>query len=337
MGTIWNRDLDLFRHVIEALRDEALRWSSPSDARTTRPPSVRSPTTWWSTDTSPGVVARALRRGHHPRRSGTMLGALAYGLPLLVIPQGADQYSNADQVVAAGAGRQLLRDEVTVPAIRQAVRSLLDDPDYRRAAERIAAEIRVHADGATSDRADRSASRSRVDRVRLTLVQGVSASDRGRSRRRRACAPSSPPCRRRRRSTAARSRRRSAPRSRGTPRPRRCRRRSRSACRRRRRRRRAGSSGTCPSSGAPIASARASPPPEPNSSYVVAVVAREAAHVLDHADDAQEAAPGHVGRPLGDLLGGQGRRGDDHQSVRGSIRASPIWTSPVPGGMSISR
>ena len=25
------------------------------------------------------------------------------------------------------------------------------------------------------------------------------------------------------------------------------------------------------------------------------------------------------------------------RSVRGSIRASPIWTSPVPGGMSMSR
>ncbi len=44
---------------------------------------------------------------------------------------------------AAGAGPRLLRDEATVPAIRQAVRWLLDDPDYRRAAERIQAEIRI--------------------------------------------------------------------------------------------------------------------------------------------------------------------------------------------------
>ena len=38
-----------------------------------------------------------------------------------------------------------------------------------------------------------------------------------------------------------------------------------------------------------------------------AVLAREVGHVLDHADDPHEAAPGHVGRPLGDLLGGAAR------------------------------
>jgi MGT family glycosyltransferase len=73
--------------------------------------------------------------------AGTTLGALAYGLPLLFIPQGADQYANADRVVEAGAGRRLLRDEVTVLAIRESVRALLGDPEYRHAAERIQAEI----------------------------------------------------------------------------------------------------------------------------------------------------------------------------------------------------
>ena len=37
--------------------------------------------------------------------AGTTLGALAFGLPLLVLPQGADQYANAERVVSAGAGR----------------------------------------------------------------------------------------------------------------------------------------------------------------------------------------------------------------------------------------
>jgi len=144
MGTIWNRDLDLFRHVIEAVRDEAValvvtvgRQNDPA-ALGPQPDNV--------------VVHRYVPQAVVLERcdaviahggSGTTLGALAFGLPLLVIPQGADQYSNADWVVAAGAGRQLRRDEVTTPAIRQAVRSLLDEPDYRRAAEGIAAEIRA--------------------------------------------------------------------------------------------------------------------------------------------------------------------------------------------------
>jgi UDP:flavonoid glycosyltransferase YjiC (YdhE family) len=75
--------------------------------------------------------------------SGTTLGALAHGLPLLVLPQGADQYANADAVVAAGAGRRLGRDETTIAAIRDSVRGLLEDPAYRRSARRVQAEIRA--------------------------------------------------------------------------------------------------------------------------------------------------------------------------------------------------
>lgn len=37
-----------------------------------------------------------------------MIGTLAAGLPLLMVPQSADQYSNADRVVASGAGLSLL-------------------------------------------------------------------------------------------------------------------------------------------------------------------------------------------------------------------------------------
>ena len=73
--------------------------------------------------------------------SGTTLGALAFGVPLLVLPQGADQYSNAERIVAAGAGLQLLKDELSVDAVRDSVRTVLDDASYRRSAERIQTEI----------------------------------------------------------------------------------------------------------------------------------------------------------------------------------------------------
>jgi UDP:flavonoid glycosyltransferase YjiC (YdhE family) len=144
MGTIWNSDLDLFRHVIEAVRDEAValvvtvgRQNDPA-ALGPQPDNVevhRYVPQALVLERCDAVVAHG--------GSGTTLGALAFGVPLLVIPQGADQYSNADRVVAAGAGRQLRPDEVTVPAIRQAVRALLDEPGYRRTAERVAAEIRA--------------------------------------------------------------------------------------------------------------------------------------------------------------------------------------------------
>ncbi|HSU08465.1 MAG TPA: glycosyltransferase, partial [Pseudonocardia sp.] len=45
--------------------------------------------------------------------SGTMLGALAAGLPQVCLPRGADQFANAERLHAVGAGIRLLPDDVT--------------------------------------------------------------------------------------------------------------------------------------------------------------------------------------------------------------------------------
>jgi len=73
--------------------------------------------------------------------SGSLLGALAHGLPLLALPHAADQFDNADAAQRAGAGLKLLSDEVSVDAVREAVSDLLAAPSYRDAAQAIAAEI----------------------------------------------------------------------------------------------------------------------------------------------------------------------------------------------------
>src|SRR5207244_9264681 len=62
--------------------------------------------------------------------SGTTLAALAAGLPLLILPQGADQYINADLVVSNGAGVRLVAAEVTSASGRTSVMSLLTQPTY---------------------------------------------------------------------------------------------------------------------------------------------------------------------------------------------------------------
>lgn len=68
--------------------------------------------------------------------SGTFLAALDHGLPQLCLPQAADQFGNARQCAAAGAGICLLPDEVTADAVRAAVTRLLSEPAYSaRAAE----------------------------------------------------------------------------------------------------------------------------------------------------------------------------------------------------------
>lgn len=73
--------------------------------------------------------------------SGTMLGALAHGLPALVLPQGADQLDNARRLAATGAGIALLPGAVTEGAVRARVRKLLSEPGYRAAAGRLRLEV----------------------------------------------------------------------------------------------------------------------------------------------------------------------------------------------------
>jgi UDP:flavonoid glycosyltransferase YjiC (YdhE family) len=73
--------------------------------------------------------------------SGTMLNCLAKAVPHLLLPQGADQFGNAQAVCAAGAGRQILPGDLTAEAITRAARELLADDDVRENARRLSAEI----------------------------------------------------------------------------------------------------------------------------------------------------------------------------------------------------
>jgi UDP:flavonoid glycosyltransferase YjiC (YdhE family) len=73
--------------------------------------------------------------------SGTVLGALANGLPQLLLPQRADQFSNARAVVEAGAGRQLLPGQLTPYAVAAQARALLEDESALLAAGLLAKEI----------------------------------------------------------------------------------------------------------------------------------------------------------------------------------------------------
>ena len=65
--------------------------------------------------------------------SGAVLGALRAGVPMLAIPQGADQFLNAGRVVDTGVGLRLMPDELSAAAVRDAVQALLDDDRYRDA------------------------------------------------------------------------------------------------------------------------------------------------------------------------------------------------------------
>ena len=86
-------------------------------------------------------VLRQVSAVVHHGGSGTMLGALAEGLPQLIIPQGADHFYNGRALTAAGAGRCLGEHEISPAAVAEAVHALLEDEQLRSHALRLRDEI----------------------------------------------------------------------------------------------------------------------------------------------------------------------------------------------------
>ena len=141
LGTVWNQNLGLFETILEGLRDMSVNVivtvgseNDPS-ALGPQPPNVH---------VERFIPQSLLLPYCHAvvNQGGTaILPILAHGLPILVLPPGGNQFHNADACVEAGVGRRLLPGEVTTDAVRRDVGALLEEPAYREAAGRIAAEI----------------------------------------------------------------------------------------------------------------------------------------------------------------------------------------------------
>jgi UDP:flavonoid glycosyltransferase YjiC (YdhE family) len=79
--------------------------------------------------------------------SGSTLGAIAAGVPLVVVPLFADQPQNARRVAEVGAGIAVepRRDalEANIRPLRDAIRSVLGEPSYRERVRGLANELRA--------------------------------------------------------------------------------------------------------------------------------------------------------------------------------------------------
>lgn len=78
--------------------------------------------------------------------SGSVLGALTHGLPMVLLPMGADQPHNAARCAALGVGIALDAAHVTAAEVGKAVGRILDEPSYRRAASQVRDEIAAQPD-----------------------------------------------------------------------------------------------------------------------------------------------------------------------------------------------
>jgi UDP:flavonoid glycosyltransferase YjiC (YdhE family) len=73
--------------------------------------------------------------------SGSIVGALAHGLPMVLLPIGADQPFNAARCHDLHVGRVLNAVEATPEDVQRAATAVLEDATYRQNAKRLEAEI----------------------------------------------------------------------------------------------------------------------------------------------------------------------------------------------------
>jgi UDP:flavonoid glycosyltransferase YjiC (YdhE family) len=73
--------------------------------------------------------------------SGSVVGALAHGVPMVLLPIGADQPLNAARCAELRVARVLTAVEATPRDVRRAAADVLADSAYRRNAKRLEAEI----------------------------------------------------------------------------------------------------------------------------------------------------------------------------------------------------
>jgi UDP:flavonoid glycosyltransferase YjiC (YdhE family) len=136
LGTVFNHMTGLLTSILEALCDEPINLilsvgrNSDPQAFGKQPPNVHIERYIPQSLLLPYCNLLVTQGG-----SGTMLDALSHGLPMVMIPIGADQPENAQRCAELGVARVLGRGERSAQAIREAVREVLRNPQYTQNAQ----------------------------------------------------------------------------------------------------------------------------------------------------------------------------------------------------------
>jgi UDP:flavonoid glycosyltransferase YjiC (YdhE family) len=143
LGTVFNHESgDLFMRVLAGLRLLPVntlltvgREIDPADLGP-QPPSIRVERYVPQAEVLPHVHIVLSHGG-----SGTVLGALTFGRPMVLVPMGADQSLNAERCEALGVGEVLDAVRATPQDVADVVGAVLANPSFRRASERLRDEI----------------------------------------------------------------------------------------------------------------------------------------------------------------------------------------------------
>lgn len=147
LGTFFNANTELFRTILEGLAEEAVQvvatvghdqepsalGAVPGNARVER------------FIPQHDLLPRCSLVVHHGG-SGTMFGAMAHGIPQVVLPQGADNFANGRLLGDAGLGHVLPPEEVTAERVGDAVRTMLGEPSFVERSVAMAREVAAMPD-----------------------------------------------------------------------------------------------------------------------------------------------------------------------------------------------
>ena len=141
-GTVFNDDLALFATAVEAARELPVRVvvtlgpGKDAGALGAQPPNVTVAGYIPQEQLLPECAAVLSHGG-----SGTFLGALAAGVPQVIVPLMADQHLNADAGMEGGVALSLDPEQASVSALRAALTQVLGDARMRSAAVAVAEEL----------------------------------------------------------------------------------------------------------------------------------------------------------------------------------------------------
>ena len=135
MGTVFNDTADVFRTVLDGLRDEPLNIivtvgadGNPA-ALGPQPDHVHVERYVPQSQLLPYCDLLVSHAG-----SGALLGALNAGVPMLAMPQGADQFMNAERIVEVGVGLRLMPSDLSPISVRDSARRLIGEGQFTRVA-----------------------------------------------------------------------------------------------------------------------------------------------------------------------------------------------------------